>query len=234
MKRERDVVTRTELKERMVKYIKMNRVSSTQVADCLGKAGAIAGIKAVNSGKFSVGVCRYIYAHSESNWSIHKQAREIMPNDIVIADGIDVQDRALFGELVTKFIILYRMADGIVVLGNLRDANDLIKQSYAVWCYGFTPVGCFNEQRDESDKVKRTAEERRSFYDGAIAICDDTGVTIIPKEQITGDFFARLEYIEQQEDIWFNCIDFKKWDTYDTVCLKKYLNETDTFIDLEK
>ncbi|MCL2151849.1 MAG: RraA family protein [Oscillospiraceae bacterium] len=223
-----------ELQEKMVKYIKMNRVSSTQVADCLAKTGAISGVKQVNSGMFASGVCRYIYGHSESNWTIHEQAREILPGEIVVIDGIDVQDRALFGELVAKYIILYKMAEGIVALGNLRDANDLIKQRYAVWCYGFNPIGCFNEQRDESDEVKLIVKEHKDYYDGAIAICDDTGVTIIPKDKITDDFFERLDYIEKQEDIWFNCIDFRKWDTYDTVCLKKYLNEDETFIDLEK
>jgi hypothetical protein len=28
--------------------------------------------------------------------------------------------------------------------------------------------------------------------------------------------------IEEQEDVWFNCIDRLKYSTFETVCLKKY------------
>ena len=37
-----------------------------------------------------------------------------------------------------------------------------------------------------------------------------------------GEFYKKLEWIEEQEDIWFDCIDRKKWNTFETVCLKKY------------
>ena len=34
-----------------------------------------------------------------------------------------------------------------------------------------------------------------------------------------------IKVLEKQEDIWFDCLDCKKWDTFDIVCLKKYLDE---------
>ena len=46
-------------------------------------------------------------------------------------------------------MILYREAVGIISNAPLRDANDLIKQNYPVWCNGFTPVGCFNKKIEE-------------------------------------------------------------------------------------
>jgi hypothetical protein len=60
-------------------------------------------------------------------------------------------------------------------------------------------------------------------YDGAIAVCDDTGVTIIPKNVQDESFIDKLNAMEELEDIWFDCIDRRKFDTFDTVCLKKYL-----------
>ena len=62
-----------------------------------------------------------------------------------------------------------------------------------------------------------------SLYDGGAAVCDDTGVVIIPKELHTEEFLEKLHNIEDQEDIWFECLDHRKWNTYDIVCLKKYL-----------
>ena len=210
------------VKQRIIEYIKRNRVSSTEVADCLGKSGAIEGVQAVNRGHFAVGPVRYVYAHSESNWSIHEQIRDVQSGEVVVMDGIDVKGRALVGELVSKFVLLYREAAAIVSLEKLRDANDLIKNNYAVWCAGFTPVGCFNTNVPETDNVCRIVVERKLRYDGALAICDDTGVVIVPKDKLNEDFYRRLVEIEEQEDVWFNCIDFRKWDTFDTVCLKKY------------
>ena len=209
----------------IITYIKKNRVSSTEVADCLGKTGVLEDIAPVNRGMFRTGLVHYIYAHSESNWTIHEQARYVQEKEIVVMDGIHTGNRALVGELATKFILYYKMAEAIVSLQKMRDANDLIKNRYPVWCKGFSPVGCFNDEVEETEEIKQIVQERKAFFDGALAVCDDTGVVIVPKEKLNEDFLRKLEAIEQQEDIWFNCIDFKKWDTFDTVCKKKYLNE---------
>jgi hypothetical protein len=55
-------------------------------------------------------------------------------------------------------------------------------------------------------------------------VCDDTGVVTIPGNRISEEFLQRLDWIEEQEDIWFDCIDRRKWDTFETVCLKRYEN----------
>ena len=69
-------------------------------------------------------------------------------------------------------------------------------------------------------------DERRALYHGSIAVCDDTGVVVIPKDDHSQRFLEKLEFIEHQEDIWYECIDRKKWSTYDTVCLKRYQDQT--------
>jgi len=209
--------------KKIINYIKRNRVSTTEVADCMNKSGALKDIKAVNQGQFVVGRIKYIYAHSESNWSVHEQARDVSENDLVVIDGIDLKDRAIIGELVTKFLILYKGAVGIVILGNARDANDLIKEKYPVWCKGFNPIGCFNVYKEETEEVLEVVNKNKELYDGSICVCDDTGVVVITKNLHTEDFYNKLDNIEKQEDIWFDCIDRRKWDTYETVCLKKYL-----------
>lgn len=209
--------------EDIISFIGKNRVSTTEVADCLGKSGAIDSVVPLNQGLFAVGKVKYIYGHSESNWSIHEQARDVCEGDIVLIDGINVNNRALFGELVTKFLVLYKGARALVTLGKIRDANDIIKNRYPVWSYGVTPIGCFNKNVQATDEVLTIAKEHETYYNDSIAVCDDTGVVIIPKDCITNDFLNKLYNIEEQEDKWFECIDRLKWDTYDTVCLKKYL-----------
>ena len=181
-----------DIKNEIIRKIRMNRISTTEVADCLGKTGVFKDSHAVNRGHFAVGNEKWIYA--------------------------------IIGELVTKFAVLYREAVAIISNANMRDANDIIKQNYPMWCKGFSPVGCFNKYIEQPlDSV--IEKEHRDKYEGSIAVCDDTGVVIIPKEQHTEEFLKKLENIENQEDIWFEYLDKYKWDTYDIVCLKKYLND---------
>lgn len=62
-------------------------------------------------------------------------------------EAFNCGDRAIIGELVSKYILLYKQAKAVVCNANMRDANDLIKQNYPIWCKGFSPVGCFNRKR---------------------------------------------------------------------------------------
>ncbi len=212
------------IQRKIIQFLRRNRVSTTEVADCLGKSGVIENVHPVNPGMYAAGKVKYVYAHSESNWPVHEQIQKIDPDQIIIMDAIQVNGRALVGELVTKYLCLYCQSRALVALGKMRDANDLIKNRYPVWCMGFNPVGCFNHAVTETPEIQEAAESGKALYDGTIAVCDDTGVVIIPRQHLTEEFYQKLEKIEEQEDIWFNCIDFKKWNTFDTVCLKKYKN----------
>jgi regulator of RNase E activity RraA len=209
----------------IIETIIRNRISTTEVADCMNKKGAIEGVYALNKQKFAVGKVRYIYGFKNSNWEIHKQLRGVKEGEIVLVEPFESDERAVFGSLVSKFLVLYRRAAGIVVIGYMRDAHTLIKENYPIWVKGVSPLGFYNTEIDMPEDSWGTGwviEEARKKYDGAIAVCDDSGVVIIPKEFINKEFIKKLNAIEEQEDIWFDCIDRRKWDTFDTVCLKKY------------
>lgn len=210
--------------DRMIRLIKMNRISTTEVADCMGKSGLYENARSILPGNYRVGKVRWIYACNESNWTVHEMAREILPGEIVLIEGFHCENRAIIGELVSKYILLYRQAEAIVTGENMRDANSLLRERFSVWCGGFSPVGCFN--REEGAHLdEETIRERSGRYDGSIAVCDDSGVVLIPKELHTEEFYQKLIDIEDQEDIWFHCLDHRKWDTYDIVCKKRYLKE---------
>lgn len=210
-----------DIKDKIIEYIKRNRVSSTEVADCLEKTGSIKNVKPVNSRKFVVGNVFWIYAYNESNWEVHEQAQYVSEGDVVFVQNFECGDRAIFGELVSKYMLLYKQASGIIVDGTLRDAAPLIKEDWPIWCRGFNPEGCFNTKNEIPLDIS-IIEKYRNIYDGSIAVCDDTGVVIIPKENITEEFYRKLVLIEEQEDIWFDCMDRLKMSTYEIVCLKKY------------
>lgn len=212
--------------QKIIDYIKRNRVSTTEVADALGKTGAIPNVIPINRGHFKVGEIKWVFAYDKSNWSVHEQIIDIEENHIVFVDAFDCDDRAIFGELVSKYLLLYRQSRAIIVRGKLRDAAALIRQNWPIWCEGFNPVGCFNRKPEQSIDASMI-DNYRNTLDGAIAVCDDCGAVIIPKDKINKEFLLSLQHIENQEDIWFDRLDHYKETTFDIVCKKVYLNDED-------
>jgi len=211
--------------QKIINYIQENKVSTTEIGDCLGKTGAIFGLLPLNRGHFSVGKIHYVYAHSNTNWPIHEQIIDIPEDRILFVDQINVQERALFGELVATYIIQKLKARAIISKGLLRDARELIQRDFPIWCTGITPEGCFNVKREETPDVKMIVKRNKEYYQDAIAVCDDCGVVIIPKEQINEEMLEKIIAMEEQERIWFHCVLDLGWNTFDTVCAKKYLND---------
>ena len=212
------------LKSKIIEKIKLNRISTTEVADCMNKSGLFIGADALNHGHFRVGPVFWAYAYNESNWELHEQLLDVQPGDVVLIDAVDCGKRALFGSLVSKFLMLYKRVEAIVTNAYLRDGPHLIKENWPIWCAGTTPIGCFNVE-NEPRLDDGIVETRRAPYEDAIAVCDDSGVVIVPEGTQTEAFLEKLDFIERQEDIWFYCIDTLKWDTFRTVCKKEYLND---------
>ena len=208
--------------EKIIDLIRINRISTTEVADCLGKSGLYPGARSIQPGFYRVGKVRWVYACNESNWTIHEMVRQVCPGEVVLMEAINCGERALIGELVSKYILLYRQAQAIVTSANMRDANGLLKERFAIWCGGFSPVGCFNRE-ENAHLDPETVRQKEEQYNGSIAVCDDSGVVLIPKTLHNEEFYQKLIDIENQEDTWFDCLDRKKWDTFDIVCKKRYL-----------
>jgi len=216
------------MKSKIIQLIEDNRISSTEVADVLGKKGLVENAYILNKGHYRVGEVAFVYAINNSNYEVHKQLAEIDITDKILFVYNVNCDRAIFGDLVTKYIMLYKRAKAIVVNGKLRDAHTLVKENYPIWCESVSPIGCVNYQNGDeigADQLVKLKEK----YDGAIMVCDDSGVVLIPKDKINEDLVSKLHFIEYQEDIWFYCLDTLKMSTFDIVCNKRYL--TDNMMD---
>lgn len=215
------------IKDKIIHKLEEIELSTEELGDALGKTGVIKNVYPINSGKYVVGEIQYFYAHSNSNWPVHDQLRSLKQNKICFIDSLFVneEDYAIFGELVSTFIIEKKEAKAIVVNGRLRDLSGLKKRNYPVWCKGITPIGCFNFNVPENAEIKRLAKQRYDYFDGAIMVCDDSGVVVLPKEEINDAFLEKISNMRKQEEIWFDCVEKKDWDTFDTVCLKKYLDK---------
>jgi regulator of RNase E activity RraA len=210
----------------IIKFCRDNRVSTTEVADALGKSGVLDGLKPLTENTHAVGPIRNVFTAFNSNWDVHDQVQDVKPGEVVIihTHGFD-SNRAVIGDLVSKYVLLYRGAAAIVVLGSVRDVAAIRRERYPVWALGCSPLGSYNTP--ERSFPKDIEQEIRSRLESGIAVCDDGGVTVIERSLVTKGTLTRLHRIEVQEDIWFYCLDTLKWTTKKIVCDKAYLKETD-------
>jgi regulator of RNase E activity RraA len=214
--------------DEIISTIKRNRISTCEVSDSLGKTGVIQGVSALNNGHFRVGRVRFVYAYNKSNWELHEQLESVQEGEVVVVHAIGCDDYAVFGSLVSKFCILYRNVEALVVVGLVRDAHQLRKENYPIWCQGITPLGCHNKPNSIPPDA-RLLESISSRYTGSVAVCDDSGVVVVPEESLNDKLLSRLHKMELQEDAWFHSIDTDGYSTYETVCLRKYLDEGSVF-----
>lgn len=208
----------------LISIIEKNRISSTEVADALDKTGVIPDLLPINSNRHVAGKVHYVFAYDESNWPLHEQIQDVPEDCLLFVDSFNCNNKAIFGDLVSKYLILYKRVKGIVVNGLMRDIPDIKKYSFPIWCKGYTPLGCFNKPVELGRELSELVENRRDRFQDGILVCDDSGCTLIESRIVNNDTYNRLELIELQEDIWSFCINTLKWSTYETVCLKNYYN----------
>ena len=203
--------------DEIIGKIKKNRISTTEVADVLGKTGEVWLVQPINRGFHKVGRIHLTFAHKNSNWVMHRDIEDLQPDTILLVDLIDCDDRAPLGDIVAKYALLYCGASAIVVNGKVRDAARLIKENWPIWSIGASPIGCVNTESDGHADVELDLEMANG-----IAVCDDSGMIVIPKSKISEDFLIGLDQIEALEDAWYECIDRRKLSTFQTICLRAY------------
>lgn len=213
------------ISETLIEYIRENRFSTTEIADSLSKTGAIPKLFPVCKGSYAVGLARCLFTANGSNFYLHEQLDLIQPGEIALVFSKYCEGQAVFGDIVAKYMLSVRRAEGIVVQGEMRDATELAERNYPLWCNGYTPIGCINKPTSPFPWEDQEALELR--YTNAILVCDDCGVVAIPKEHHNLAMKDRLEGLRLQEEVWNFCIDELGWNTERTICAKDYLNHLD-------
>jgi regulator of RNase E activity RraA len=211
-----------DLESEIVELIRKNRISTTEIADALGKTGSIPGVLPLNSLKYAVGKIRVINPINDSNYILHKELEHVQPGEIVHIRPVNFSNVAVFGDLVAKYTLLYKQAAAIVVEGNVRDTARLVREQYPIWYVSSNPVGAVNFKTHSDEELTKSFDAENS---GGIAICDEGGVVVIPKNSIDAVLAKKLQHIEALEDLWHYCLNTLKWSTYDIVVRKRYLEE---------
>ena len=207
--------------QQIIDFINRNRVSTTEAADALGKAGVMRNVLPMTPDLHKVGRVRTVFTNQGSNFGVHDQICAVEEGEIVIVCTHECDDLAILGDLITKYVVLYRGAAALVVDGLVRDAARIKRERHPVWATGVTPLGCVNDDRGPFPADREAELKKR--YDGGVAVCDDGGVVVIPSDCLDQDMLERLHRIELQEDVWEYCLDTLKWNTKKTICERAYL-----------
>jgi 4-hydroxy-4-methyl-2-oxoglutarate aldolase len=216
-------------RDAIMEFLQRNRISTTEVADALGKSGVLPDVRPLTSDIYRAGTVRTVFCAHDSNYAVHEQMRAVEKDEVVVVFTHECHERAIFGDLVSKYALLYRGAAALVIDGFVRDGARLRRERYPIWARGLTPLGCFNTPTDPFPPAEETA--RRLEFDRGVAVCDDGGVVVIPPNRINADMLDRLHQIEDQEDVWYYCLDTLKWDTKKIVCDRAYLSESSALPD---
>lgn len=209
-----------DIQRRIITLIETNKISTTEVADALGKSGHIPGVLPINKNHHVVGKARLIYNYDGTNWPLHDAIQNVCEGEVVYVYCDNCENLAIFGDLVSKYLMLYKRCKAIVCDGLVRDVHRIIKENYPVWSSGRSPIGCNN---NKPEKLKYLSNEKIKKYKDGVIVCDDTGAVLIEKHQLTQELYNKLKIIELQEDVWYYCLDTKKQSTFEIVCEKKYL-----------
>ena len=214
----------TKIEKDIIKFLRKNRVSTTELADALGKYGNLPEISPITGGMHKVGKVRCIFTAYESNYEMHDHIRHIEEGEVVVVFTHKCKGRAVLGDVVSRFVLMYQGAEALVVSGLIRDVSRLRRERYAVWFNGITPIGCFNTLGKLFPYEEKKRIEQK--YNNGIAVCDDGGVVIIPANRVNDKMLKNLQKIELQEDIWSYCLNTLKWDTKRIICEKEYLKSS--------
>ena len=207
---------------KIISLCRSKNISTTVLADALNKTGLVPFVYPINSRSYKVGKIKCVFMSHGSNYSLHDQISDVTKGDVIVVFTHNCHGKAALGELVAKYLIEKKGVEAIVVHGAVRDVEMIIQHNYPIWCNDRTPIGCINEHTgDFPEKERKDLYEK---YEGAIVICDSSGVIAIPKDIDTSIIIDNINKMINKEDVWFYCLDELNHNTFEIICQKKYLN----------
>ena len=152
--------------------------SSSQVADCMGRLGAMdSGIKPVWPSGRVIGSALTVWCHSADNLMLHKAISLAVSGDVLVVNTQGNITNAVFGELLGSSAAKAGVK-AVIVDGAVRDADGLQALALPVYARGSSPNGCNKDGAGEVGTV--IACGGVAVRPGDVILADRDGVTVIP------------------------------------------------------
>ena len=174
-------------------------LAAAQVGDAMNREQIMAAaIKPIAEGTRICGQARTVNAMAGDNGIIHAAIPHVRPGEILVVNGMGVEDVAIWGEVMTHAAQKQGIA-GIVLDGAVRDVAEMREMGFPVFCRAVVPRGPHKGFGGTIDGAISCAGVAVS--PGDLVIGDDDGVAVVPLAQVRAVQAAAIE-AQKREWIW--------------------------------
>lgn len=157
-------------------------LASSLVGDAMNREQVMAAaIKPIAAGMRLRGQARTVNAMAGDNGIIHAAIPHVRQGEVLVVNGMGVEDVAIWGEVMTRAAQEQGIA-GIVLDGAVRDVADLREMGFPVFCRAAVPRGPHKGFGGTIDAPVACAGV--SVSPGDLVIGDDDGVVVVPLDQV--------------------------------------------------
>lgn len=157
-------------------------LASSQVGDAMNREQVMsAAIKPIAEGTRIRGQARTVNAMAGDNGIVHAAIPHVRPGEILVVNGMGVEDIAIWGEVMTHAAQKQGIA-GIVLDGAVRDAAEMRELGFPVFCRAVVPRGPHKGFGGTIDAT--IACGGVAVSPGDLVIGDDDGVSVVPLAQV--------------------------------------------------
>jgi regulator of RNase E activity RraA len=176
-----------------------NGLAASQVGDAMNREQIMAAaIKPIAVGTRICGQARTVNAMAGDNGIIHAAIPYARPGEILVVNGMGVEDVAIWGEVMTHAAQKQGIA-GIVLDGAVRDVAEMREMGFPVFCRAVVPRGPHKGFGGTIDGAISCAGVAVS--PGDLVIGDDDGVAIVPLAEVKAVQAAALA-AQKREWAW--------------------------------
>lgn len=152
--------------------------SSSQVADCMMRFGALdGGIRPVWASPRVIGPALTVWARSADNLMMHKALSLAQEGDVLVVNTQGNVANAGFGELMATAAARVGLA-AVIVDGVVRDGVELERIGLPVYARGLSPTGCDKDGPGEIGTI--VACGGVAVRPGDVVVADEDGVAVVP------------------------------------------------------
>ncbi|MCK4867493.1 MAG: RraA family protein [Alphaproteobacteria bacterium] len=157
-------------------------LAASQVGDAMNREQIMAAaIKPIAPGTRICGQARTVNAMAGDNGIIHAAISFVRPGEILVVNGMGVEDVAIWGEVMTHAALKQGIA-GIVLDGAVRDVAEMRALGFPVFCRAVVPRGPHKGFGGTIDGAISCAGAAVS--PGDLVIGDDDGVAVLPLAEV--------------------------------------------------
>jgi len=171
------------LRERPSKELikELAEYSVAMIADSMGRYGAMKPyIRPLAKGMKIAGPALTVQTYRSDNLMLHAALEIAEEGDVLVVDAGEVTNAGLWGGIMTTMALKKKLG-GIITDGAVRDSQEIIEACFPVFSKSISPLGGFKESPGSVNIPVSCGGV--AVNPGDIAIGDDDGVVVIPKEK---------------------------------------------------